>query len=59
MPDSKRDAVFRDEQEDGIRFLPDEPGVYCILNRANGKWYVGRTRQSILVRCRQHRRRLP
>ena len=56
--DSNRDAVFRDQKEDGIRFLPDEPGVYCILNRVNGKWYVGRTSKSILVRCRKHRNEL-
>lgn len=57
-PDEYGDEIFYRPQSDGIEYLPDTPGVYCILNRANGRWYVGRTLKSIRQRCRLHRNAL-
>lgn len=45
---------FEQEMEDGTRFLPKGPGMYCILNRINGRRYVGQA-VNIYTRCRQHR----
>ena len=52
--DTSRDNVFLQPQVDGIEFLPDSSGLYCIMNRVNGRLYIGQS-QNILSRCRQHR----
>lgn len=43
--------------EDGIDYLPSGPGMYCILNRINGKRYVGQA-ANVRKRCTQHRSQL-
>ena len=53
-----RDAVFLQEQVDGIHVLPDSAGLYCIINRVNGRRYIGQTTKSIFKRCKQHRTEL-
>lgn len=55
--DTGRDNVFKQEFEDGINFLPCESGIYCIINRNNGKRYVGQAKD-IYRRCLQHRSEL-
>ena len=55
--DTKHDAVFAQAQVDGIDFLPARPGIYCILNRVNGKRYVGQS-GNIQKRCLLHRAEL-
>jgi hypothetical protein len=40
---------------DGIRFLPDLPGIYCILNRLTGRRYIGKSKTSIYKRALGHR----
>ena len=55
--DTNRDSVFLKPLEDGIEFLPAEPGVYCIWNRINNRRYVGQS-NDIYQRCRQHRNEL-
>jgi hypothetical protein len=52
---NQRDAVFLATPVDGIAHLPKSPGVYCIVNRANGKRYVGLATKSVYQRCVQHR----
>ena len=44
-----------DEQSDGIDLLPDQPGIYCILNRVNGRRMVGMAGRSVQHRAKQHR----
>lgn len=55
--DTNRDSVFLAPLVDGIDFLPARAGMYCILNRVNGKCYVGQAK-NIHQRCVQHRREL-
>lgn len=42
--------------DDGIALLPDEPGIYCILNRITGRRGVGLASRSIRSRAKDHRR---
>lgn len=56
--DTNRDSVFLAPLVDGIEFLPANPGLYCLLNRVNGKRYVGQATTSIYQRCLQHRSEL-
>ncbi len=56
--DTNRDAVFLAPLVDGIDFLPAERGVYIILNRNNGRRYVGLAETNIHQRCLQHRSEL-
>jgi hypothetical protein len=56
--DSKRDDVFLQPLVDGIDFLPDSSGIYCIVNRVNGRRYVGQATKSIRKRCVMHRHEL-
>jgi len=53
MGRSLRDSI-RTRLTDGIDFLPTCAGVYCILNRVNGKHYVGQA-ENIHRRCVVHR----
>lgn len=39
--DTRRDQVFQRALVDGVDQLPRKAGVYCILNRCNGRRYVG------------------
>src|SRR5665647_2458051 len=55
--DTHRDSVFLAPLVDGIDFLPASAGIYCILNRGNGKFYVGQAK-NIYKRCLQHRSEL-
>ena len=55
--DARRDDVFLHALEDGIDLLPRAVGIYCILNRLNGRRYVGQA-QDIHQRCRLHRTQL-
>ena len=55
--DTRKDAVFEQTLGDGIDFLPAGAGIYCILNRVNGKHYVGQAK-NIRQRCLQHRSEL-
>lgn len=41
--------------EDGIDLLPAQPGIYCFLNRCNGRRWVGMASRSIRDRAMQHR----
>lgn len=42
--------------DDGIALLPNEPGIYCILNRVTGRRGVGLASRSIQSRAKEHRR---
>lgn len=55
--DTHQDDVFHQAREDGVDFLPKSAGLYCILNRINGKLYVGQA-ANIYKRCQQHRNEL-
>jgi len=52
-----RDSVFAQAQVDGIDLLPALRGIYCVLNRVNGKRYVGQS-DNIQKRCKSHRAEL-
>jgi group I intron endonuclease len=52
--DTKSDEVFQQDLVDGISLLPKEAGIYCIVNRVNGKRYVGQS-VNIFKRCQKHR----
>jgi hypothetical protein len=54
----KRDDAFLIPLVDGVDWLPDSPGIYFVINRANGKRYVGQAGKSIYRRCLQHRAEL-
>ena len=56
--DTFTDAVFQQAPVDGIDFLPSSAGLYCILNRVNGKRYVGQATKSLYQRCVKHRNEL-
>ena len=49
--------AFRRRLEDGIDSLPRSAGMYFILNRINGKQYVGQA-ANIYLRCLGHRSQL-
>ncbi len=51
----ERFAALDAKPGDGIDCLPDEPGIYCILNRVTGRRYVGLTRTSMRKRALLHR----
>lgn len=55
---TQQDSVFLAPLVDGIEFLPSSPGLYCIVNRCNGKRYVGQARTNLRQRCLQHRSEL-
>jgi hypothetical protein len=55
--DIQRDAVFSQAQVDGIAFLPALRGIYCVVNRVNGRRYVGQS-NNIQKRCLAHRAEL-
>ena len=55
--DTHQDDVFHQAREDGVDFLPKSAGMYCLLNRINGKRYVGQA-ANIYKRCQQHRSEL-
>jgi group I intron endonuclease len=55
--DTSNDTVFMQPKVDGIDFLPDSAGLYCIMNRINGRRYVGQSK-NIFKRCQQHRNEL-
>jgi hypothetical protein len=57
MMKSYQDAIFKQDLEDGVDYLPRSPGTYCILNRVNGKVYVGQA-GNVYKRCQQHRNEL-
>jgi hypothetical protein len=40
--------------ESGVDLLPDEPGIYCIVNRFNGRRWVGLASRSVRGRAQQH-----
>lgn len=52
-----QDDAFQQAPEDGIEVLPRSGGTYCVLNRINGKRYVGQARD-IYRRCKLHRSEL-
>lgn len=56
--DTNRDSVFLAPLVDGIDLLPASPGLYCIVNRVNGRRYVGQASTNIYKRCLQHRSEL-
>lgn len=56
--DTNQDAVFLAPLVDGIDLLPASPGLYCIMNRVNGRRYVGQASTNIYKRCLQHRSEL-
>lgn len=43
------------QPHDGIKDLPNKPGIYCILNRVTGKRYVGQSQTSMRRRALTHR----
>ncbi len=53
--DTTSNAAFAQTIIDGVDLLPKRPGLYCILNRVNGKRYVGEASKSLYQRCMQHR----
>lgn len=55
---SHQDSAFQLPPEDGIDYLPAKPGVYLILNRVNGKRYLGQSTKNIRHRCLLHRNEL-
>jgi hypothetical protein len=54
---TRRDAVFAHAQVDGIDLLPALRGIYCVINRVNGRRYVGQS-DNIRKRCLSHRAEL-
>jgi hypothetical protein len=53
-----RRQIFTEASTDGIELLPNHPGVYLILNTANGLRYVGCASRSIKRRALSHRNEL-
>lgn len=48
------DSAFGFSRVDGVAQLPNRAGIYCIINRINGKRYIGQA-SNIRSRCTQHR----
>ena len=48
------DSGFGFSRLDGVAQLPDRAGIYCVLNRINGRRYIGQA-TNIRARCTQHR----
>ena len=44
------------ELTDGIALLPDKPGIYCIVNRFNGRRWVGLASRTVRGRAQEHMR---
>lgn len=51
------DVVFGQEMVDGVDLLPPSSGIYCIMNRRNGRKYIGQA-SNMRQRCLQHRSEL-
>ena len=51
-------VTFDAPPQDGVDQVPQEHGVYCILNRVSGHRYMGYTVESMQARARSHRARL-